>query len=389
MIRSSTLSLMESTDFKINQLEKIMVEYQRVVNLYIDELWQEKKIGSFVKYKVNSWLSARLLQCAGKQAIQIIKSTRKKDKQKIYDKYRKTYKYFSKKNRQLIFLSKKYSELNIKYHIKPIFEQKTMELDGRFVDIQKSNNSFDFWLKLSSIGNKIKMFIPLKNHKYNKKFTYWKQVNSVRIRKQKDKYYVDLIYENIIEPINKSSKEIGIDVGINCLLSLSDNRQYGKDIKKLLIELDKKETKSKSSERKRTQIKNYIRESVNNIDFSNIKVLVLEQLKNIQIGSKGRTNKTTRKYLSRWNLGLLHQVIEQKCEENRVELHYVSPKYTSQTCHICGHIDKGNRDGEYFKCKKCGYTTNADINASINILQRFHQEKTEVGIVPDLKKVIS
>lgn len=389
MIRSSTLSLMESTDFKINQLEKIMVEYQRVVNLYIDELWQEKKIGSFVKYKVNSWLSARLLQCAGKQAIQIIKSTRKKDKQKIYDKYRKTYKYFLKKNKQLIFLSKKYSELNIKYHIKPIFEQKTMELDGRFVDIQKSNNSFDFWLKLSSIGNKIKMFIPLKNHEYNKKFTYWKRVNSVRIRKQKNKYYVDLIYENIIEPINKSSKEIGIDVGINCLLSLSDNRQYGKDIKKLLIELDKKETKSKSSERKRTQIKNYIRESVNNIDFSNIKVLVLEQLKNIQIGSKGRTNKTTRKYLSRWNLGLLHQVIEQKCEENRVELHYVSPKYTSQTCHICGHIDKGNRDGEYFKCKKCGYTTNADINASINILQRFHQEKTEVGIVPDLKKVIS
>ena len=71
MIRSSTLSLMESTDFKINQLKEIMVEYQRVVNLYINELWQEKKIGSFVKCKVNSWLSARLLQCAGKQAIQI------------------------------------------------------------------------------------------------------------------------------------------------------------------------------------------------------------------------------------------------------------------------------------------------------------------------------
>ena len=94
MIRISTLSLMESTDFKINQLKEIMVEYQRVVNLYIDELWQEKKIGSFVKCKANSWLSSRLLQCAGKQAIQIIKSTRKKDKQKTYDKYRKTYKYF-------------------------------------------------------------------------------------------------------------------------------------------------------------------------------------------------------------------------------------------------------------------------------------------------------
>lgn len=389
MIRSSTLSLMESTDFKINQLEKIMVEYQRVVNLYIDELWQEKKIGSFVKYKVNSWLSARLLQCAGKQAIQIIKSTRKKDKQKSLTKYRKTYKYFSKHKRQLNFLSKKYSELNIKYHIKPVFEQITMELDGRFVDIQKSTNSFDFWLKMSSIGNKIIMFIPLKNHKHNKKFKYWKQVNSVRIREQNNKYYVDLIYENIIEPINKGAKHLGIDVGINCLLSLSDNRQYGNKFKQLLNELDRKQNKSKSSDRKRTQIKNYIRQQINNIDFNNFSDIVLENVKNIQISTKGRVNKTTRKYLARWNLGLLHQAIEQKCEENRVYLHYINPSYTSQTCPICGHIDKGNRDGELFKCKKCGYKTNADINAAKNILLRFHQEQAKADIVSDLKKVIS
>lgn len=220
MIRSSSLSLMKSTDFKINQLKKIMVEYQRVVNLYIDELWQEKKLGSFVKCKVDTWLSARLQQCAGKQAIQIIKSTRKKDKQKSLIKYRKTYKYFVNRNRQLNFLNKRYSELNLKFHIKPVMNQQTMELDNRFVEIQKSNNSFDFWLKLSSIGNKIIMFIPLKNHKHNKKFIYWKRVNSVRIRKQNNKYYVDLIYENIIKPINKETKHLGIDVGINCLLSL-------------------------------------------------------------------------------------------------------------------------------------------------------------------------
>lgn len=387
MIRSSALSLMESTDFKISQLQIIMSEYQRVVNLFIDELWQEKKLGSFIKCKVNTWLSARLQQCAGKQAIQIIKSTRKKDKKLSLWKYKKVYKYFVNKNRQLNFLNKKYSELNIKFHIKPIMKQKVMELDNRFVNIQKSNNSFDYWLKLGSIGNKIQMFIPLKNHKQNKKFSNWKHINSVRIREQKGKYYIDLIYENNNLKENTNTKQIGIDVGINCLLSLSDNSQYGKNFKQLLKELDKKQQKSKSAERKRQQIKNYIREQINKIDFNNLNSIVLENLKYIQISTKKRTNKTTRKYLSRWNLGLLHQAIEQKCEENRVELYYVNPKYTSQTCYICGHIDKENRDGEVFKCKQCGYETNADINAAKNILLRFYQEKEKSDIVPDLKKI--
>ena len=42
--------------------------------------------------------------------------------------------------------------------------------------------------------------------------------------------------------------------------------------------------------------------------------------------------------------------------------------YTSQTCCICGHIDKDNRQTqEKFKCTECGFELNADHNASINI----------------------
>ena len=46
--------------------------------------------------------------------------------------------------------------------------------------------------------------------------------------------------------------------------------------------------------------------------------------------------------------------------------------YTSQTCNICGYIDKGNRPNQHtFKCKNCGHTDNADFNATKNIRDRI------------------
>ena len=46
--------------------------------------------------------------------------------------------------------------------------------------------------------------------------------------------------------------------------------------------------------------------------------------------------------------------------------------YTSQTCNICGYIDKLNRPNQHtFKCKNCGHTDNADFNAAKNIRDRI------------------
>ena len=46
--------------------------------------------------------------------------------------------------------------------------------------------------------------------------------------------------------------------------------------------------------------------------------------------------------------------------------------YTSQSCNICGYIDKSNRSNQHtFKCKNCGYTDNADFNAAKNIRDRI------------------
>ena len=388
MIRSSALTLKFATSKKLDTLDSVFDEYARVVNLYIDVLNQSKELPKFTNFKVTTWLSARLQQCAGKQATEIVKSTRKKDKEIRLKKYKKIYKYFLNKQRQKKFIEKKFSELNLHYKIKPRFDGKSINLDNRFWSLNSSFNSFDYWVKLSSIGNKIGLLLPLKNHKHNKKFSNWKRAGSCRLLRNNGKYKIELIYEKATPVIHKSSKILAIDAGINCLMSCSDGRQIGLELKKLLNELNQKQQKSKSYNRKLNQIHNYVRWCVNQLDWGNLSDLVIENLKYIQIGTKQRANKATRKLLSKWNLGLWHRAIEQKCEANCVCLHQVEPKYTSQTCSRCGNVDKKNRDGMLCRCTSCGYEANADLNASINILNRFRQERLNLSadIVPDMTK---
>ena len=63
--------------------------------------------------------------------------------------------------------------------------------------------------------------------------------------------------------------------------------------------------------------------------------------------------------------------LQDKMAANGGSLVIVPAAYTSQTCHECGHIAKENRESQaIFKCVKCGYEANADVNAAKNILSR-------------------
>ena len=63
--------------------------------------------------------------------------------------------------------------------------------------------------------------------------------------------------------------------------------------------------------------------------------------------------------------------LQDKMAANGGRLVIVPAAYTSQTCHKCGHVTKGNRESQaVFHCVKCGYEANADVNAAENILDR-------------------
>ncbi|MCY3874323.1 MAG: transposase, partial [Rhodobacteraceae bacterium] len=47
----------------------------------------------------------------------------------------------------------------------------------------------------------------------------------------------------------------------------------------------------------------------------------------------------------------------------------IDPAFTSQTCYVCGRVDKASRPSQAeFTCVACGHADNADLNAARNIM---------------------
>ncbi len=63
--------------------------------------------------------------------------------------------------------------------------------------------------------------------------------------------------------------------------------------------------------------------------------------------------------------------LAQWCEMHNIPLLGASAKYTSQTCHVCGHVDSESRiSRDKFICTNCTRVFHADVNAAWNILYR-------------------
>jgi putative transposase len=58
-----------------------------------------------------------------------------------------------------------------------------------------------------------------------------------------------------------------------------------------------------------------------------------------------------------------------KVEDAGRQLIAVDPRYTSQRCSSCGHLEAANRCSQaVFRCLACGHQAQADVNTALNIL---------------------
>jgi IS605 OrfB family transposase len=98
-------------------------------------------------------------------------------------------------------------------------------------------------------------------------------------------------------------------------------------------------------------------------------VLVFEALKMPQ-PRRGKIRGTAlRRRLSQWQHGLIRHYAESKAQEFSLAVAEVNPAYTSQICSRCGLLGKRRRHD--FSCPSCGFSLQADLNAAINIRNRF------------------
>ncbi|MGM0215312.1 RNA-guided endonuclease TnpB family protein [Enterococcus sp. AZ109] len=73
-----------------------------------------------------------------------------------------------------------------------------------------------------------------------------------------------------------------------------------------------------------------------------------------------------------WAFYRFRKFLEYKAALNGQRVVVVSPKYTSQTCPKCEHVEKANRDKKHhhFCCKKCQYQSNDDRIGAMNLFRK-------------------
>lgn len=362
MIKSTKTTLKFSNKKKLENLNSFVDEYRNIVSFFVDKLWKIDDIKCLLDKEltsnIDSWLSARAIQCAGKQASGIVRGCQKKQSKRLFQINKFKSKGMFKKARKLqrIYDNVKLSKPNINL-VQP-------ELDSRFVKIDLNNSTkFDGWLILSSLGNKLKIIIPFKKTRhFNKMLECGKLKDGVRISKEDITLMFDLPEPNKIE----NGNIIGIDIGQKTTLTCSDGQtvesdKHGHTYQSICKKLARKKKGSRNSIQAEKHRSNYINWSINQLNLDGIKKVNLENIKYLRRGKKSS------RLMSHWNYAELFDKLESKLNDAGVQINKVSPTYTSQRCSACGWVRKRNRKGKQFKCDKCSFEIDADLNGSLNI----------------------
>jgi putative transposase len=252
-------------------------------------------------------------------------------------------------------------------------------------------------ISINTIEKRIKL--PFKVPNYFKKYLdkSW-SFGSMEVVKYNSKYFAHITVNKEIEetPIEHYNNIIGIDLGQNFIATVYDSYgytkfykgRYLKDIrakyKHLRKQLCKKGTHNAHNKiysinqresRFMTDINHQISKSIVDQAKKYKSIIIMEDLTGIKLSCK--VKKENRYYRVSWAFEELQRFIEYKAIQAGLKVIYVNPKYTSQTCPICGHTHKDNRNRilHLFKCKACKYTLNDDLIGAKNIQHKGYDER--------------
>ena len=181
---------------------------------------------------------------------------------------------------------------------------------------------------------------------------------------------------------------VGIDRGINFLVASYDSKHKSgfvsgravkrKHAKYMQVRKDLQQCKTPSSRRRLKAIGQRENRWMQDVNHCVSKALVennpehtlfvLEDLTGIRHATE-RVRRKDRYVSVSWSFYDLEQKLKYKAARNHSMVINVSPKYTSQTCPVCGHIERENRDKKkhLFTCRACGYRSNDDRIGAMNL----------------------
>lgn len=335
MRRSARIFLKHLNAGKVARLREFIRLYQRSVNYFIVRFWSLKEfepslagLEATSKAVKRFGITARLAQCAAKQAKEIVCGQRER--------------------------------WGAGARI-PRLRSPVANLDSRFMTISAFDGHFDYAL---SFGSGVPdMVVPFGRTKPCIKFEGmgWSLASGMRLGEVDGKLFVDLIYEKEKPEPKPNGRVLALDTGLNRLFTGSDGQEIGNEFK---------ETVKKGGKRRKTwhdHIGTEVDRHVNEIDLNGVSVVVIENLKQVKHGKRGKFSRRSNRLLSFWHYAKARRRLESRCEELGIRVVPKDPAYTSQRCHACGNIDRKSRRGTRFKCVRCGMGCDADHNASKNL----------------------
>ncbi len=288
---------------------------------------------------------------------------------------------------------------NQKEWIKPSFKKPQYDLVWNR-DYSLTKNCFS----VNTLDGRVKL--PYYSEGMSKYFDHdIYRFGTAKLVNKHGKYFLHIPVTYDIEESNLSDicNVVGVDRGINFIVATYDSKHRsgfvsGKVIKqkrarysKLRKELQMRQT---PSSRRRLlaigQRENRWMQDVNHqvskaLVESNPKhtLFVLEDLSDVRNATE--RVRTKDRYVSvSWSFYDLEQKLIYKAKQNPSTVIKVDPRYTSQCCPVCGHIEKANRNKKMhlFACKNCGYKSNDDRIGAMN-LYRMGINYLEDNQVPD------
>lgn len=243
-------------------------------------------------------------------------------------------------------------------------------LDAKFISIEETELiDFDLIIRMSTLrkGKKIDL-VTKKTNPFNKwkSFVGSKLIQGCSLNENQITVWFDI--EDV--SLKSTGNVIGVDLGVNKLITTSEKQFIGTDIKSLLTTIKTRKSNSISKKKSLKCRTNEFNRLINQLPWDTMKTLVVEDLHNLKHGKKQNRGKQFRKAIASWIYRQVLNRLEQKAQENRVLFVKVPPAYTSQVCPNCGTEHKDNRKGENFKCITCNHTDDADYIGASNILAK-------------------
>lgn len=340
MKRAVKVSLKFATVRKQGQVFALLQSYRFAVNFYIKSLW-------LAGGKLDSPTLARL------------------QKTRLSERYKSQ---ALKQALELVIATKKSAKALRKSCSRPVFNGSAI-LDSKFVVVEEGKGVFDLIVRLSTLKRGNRITLPTKHTKMTRKWLLKPNAKFIQGCSLSENGIV--LWVEVPElPMKTTGKVLGVDLGVNKLISDSDGNHYGKNFKAIRDKIRRSKPKSNSRYRHFKERDNFIGRVVNQLPWQELSVVGVEELKGIKTGKKKGRNKDFRKAMAPWIVRQVVGRIENKTSENRVCLIKVDPAKTSQTCPICRGVSKENRKGEDFQCVSCGYTGDADSVGALNILAK-------------------